>query len=280
VRPDARQTEGEAWARRELEALRAERFSPAALQAFLGASFRRSEQTRLKRPLLVRQARRWSLAGGIAWIGLAGLGREPFRRRLGYGMAWWGAVAAMLEWHLGMVETEEGVPRQLGPADALTLSRAWLVPVVADDLDPVSVLAAGATDLLDGPIARATRPTRAGRDLEGLVDAAVAVAALRTGVRTGRLSQWVAGLELARQASGGAFALAEYFGRIRRPSETVIGAGRMAAPLRIAGLTLAGAGRKGAGEGLLAAGSLTSLMVAAARLSALETSGPPPDALT
>jgi hypothetical protein len=37
----------------------------------------------------------------------------------------------MLDWHLGMFETDDGRPRRLGPADALTLSRVSLVPTVA-----------------------------------------------------------------------------------------------------------------------------------------------------
>jgi hypothetical protein len=73
-------------------------------------------------------------------------------------------------WHMGMFETEDGLPRPLGHADALTLSRAWLVPAIADDLDPRLLAIAIATDALDGIAARATEPTRAGRDLEGLVD--------------------------------------------------------------------------------------------------------------
>ena len=44
-------------------------------------------------------------------------------------------MALMVDWHLGMVETEAGQPRPLGPADAATLTRAWLVPLAAARLD-------------------------------------------------------------------------------------------------------------------------------------------------
>jgi len=118
-------------------------------------------------------------AGGAAWVVLALSGAEPFRRGVRGGLAWWGATALMVDWHLGMVESEDGRPRALGPADALTLARAWLVPVAAHAPTPLVCLAAGASDVLDGHLARADEPTRIGRDLEGLVDAAFAVAALR-----------------------------------------------------------------------------------------------------
>jgi len=120
-------------------------------------------------------------------LALAAAGAPPFRRRLRSGLSWWIATAVMLDWHIGMLESEDGRHHNLGPADALTLTRAWLVPVVADTPAPVLVLLGAATDLLDGPIARATVPTRAGRDLEGLVDACFAAGALRGLVRRGLL---------------------------------------------------------------------------------------------
>ena len=52
--------------------------------------------------------------------------------------------------------------------------------------------AAGAiSDVLDGVLARRSGPTRAGRDLEGLVDACFGAAALRGALRrTGDLAAW------------------------------------------------------------------------------------------
>jgi len=94
----------------------------------------------------------------VAWSSLALSGREPFRRRAASGLAWWGLVAVMLEWHLGMIESQDGEPRSLGPADALTLVRAFLVPVIADDLDTAALTVAAVSDVLDGMAARATVP--------------------------------------------------------------------------------------------------------------------------
>ena len=45
-----------------------------------------------------------------------------------------------------------------GAADALTLSRAWLVPLALDGPSPALVVAGFATDVLDGVAARATAP--------------------------------------------------------------------------------------------------------------------------
>ncbi|HEX2086140.1 MAG TPA: hypothetical protein VHF89_10695, partial [Solirubrobacteraceae bacterium] len=164
-------TDGERWARQELERLLAGRFRPAAVARFLRASLDRSAKVRAERPELAAQSRRWMAAGALAYLAAPGVDRGP-------ALAWWGATALMLDWHLGMLETPDGRPRPLGAADALTLTRAWLVPVAARRPAPAVCAAAGLTDVLDGPLARAAGPTRAGRDLEALVDACFATAAL------------------------------------------------------------------------------------------------------
>ena len=261
-------TSGEQWAQAELRRLRARRFTPAAVVAFLAASERRADEVRRARPALARRARRWELAGAVAWSSLALSGREPFRRRTVSGLAWWGLVTAMLEWHLGMIESEDGEPRNLGPADALTLARAFLVPVIADDLDTTALTAAAVSDVLDGMAARATVPTRAGRDLEGVVDAAVLVAALRCAHRSGRLSPAVIALELVRIAAGFGYTVAVYFVRTQPPSETVLRAGRLTTPLRLAGLIAAGRGWRRSADTLLATGSLISILLLAYALRA------------
>ena len=252
-------TAGELWAREQLDALRTARFRPRSLGAFLVASQRRAGEVRRARPELARQARAWIGAGAGAWIGLAAAGREPFRGHLASGLGWWTAVAVMLDWHLGMVETEAGEPRPLGPADALTLSRAWLVPAVAAGERPGLLLAAGATDALDGIVARSTRPTRAGRDLEGLADAAVVAAALTASLRTNGLPRSVIALELARTGAGFIYACTAYFARAEAPNREVTGAARLLAPLRLGGLVAAAGGRRRLGSALLGAGSLASL---------------------
>ena len=88
-------TEGERWARTELERLIDRRFSPAAVAGFLAASFRRSADIRRARPELARQARRWMAIGAAAWL------LPPFRARARAGLAWWPLVSLMLDWHRG-----------------------------------------------------------------------------------------------------------------------------------------------------------------------------------
>lgn len=247
-------TEGERWARDELEALRHARFSPRGVALFLVRSQRRARAVRRARPPLARQARRWEATGAASWLGLAALGCPPFRRRFGPGLTWWAACALMLDWHLGMVEDEDGGPAALAAADACTLARAWLVPVVADAAHPAAILLGAASDVADGRLARATRTTRAGRDLEGLVDVCFALAALRGARRAGGLSRIAAGAELTRLGAGVAYALGSYFGRTQAPSPALLRAGRALAPARVAGLTAAGAGRRRA-AGVLVGGS-------------------------
>lgn len=259
-------TPGEEWIRVELGYLRARRYAPVAIAGFLAASQRRAAEVRRERPHLARRARTWEAGGAAAWIALACAGREPYRRRLVEGLCWWAVTSLMLEWHLGMVEGEDGTPRNLGPADALTLARAWLAPVIADDLSPAALLAAGISDGLDGILARASVPTRAGRDLEGLADAAVLAAALGCAWRDGRLRRDVVALELARIGAGFTYAVGVYFGQVRAPSAAVMRAGRLTTPARIAGLIAAGAGRRRTADALVAAGSVASLAMLAANL--------------
>lgn len=256
-------TEGEEWVRAQLARLRARRFAPAAVAAFLTASQRRANAIRRARPDLARQEAAWLAAGTAAWLGLAAGGAEPFRRRLGSGLAWWAATGLMLDWHLGMLETAAGELRPLGAADALTLARAWLVPVAADTPSAAVCALAGLTDVLDGHAARAAAPTRAGRDLEGLVDACFAVAALGGARRRGWLGRWAAGAEAARQAAGFGYALAVYFGRAAPPDAAIARAARLTTPVRVAGLVAAGLGRRRAADLLVGGGAAASVALLA-----------------
>jgi len=267
--PDPR-TEGERWAREELGRLLAHRFSPRAVASFLAASFRRSAQVRGERPVLARQSRRWLFAGAVPWLGLALAGPPAGRRRAGAGLAWWAAVALMLDWHLGMVETADGQPRPLSGADALTLTRAWLVPVAAWSPTPPVCALAAASDALDGVLARRGQPTRAGRDLEGLVDACFTAAALGGLVRSGRLGRSAVGLEGARVGAGTLYATWVYFAHARPPDPQVARAARVTSAIRVAGLLAAGSGWRRIGDATLSAGSLASvaLVVRAAARSA------------
>ena len=255
----ARLTTGERWTREQLELLHAGHFHPGAIASFLVAARDRSAEARSSRPELARQARTWTAAGAVAWLALAAADRGPFRRRLASGLSWWAGVGLMLDWHLGMVETESGTPRPLGAADALTLTRAWLVPAVADGGRPSLLLAAGATDVLDGALARAGEPTRAGRDLEGMADAALFAAALLAAARRDQLPRAVIGLELGRLGAGVAYASGTYFARAEAPNRTLTGAARLLAPVRLLGLAASAGGGRRLGASLLAAGSVASL---------------------
>jgi len=263
-------TEGELWAREQLTALLAARFSPPAAGRFLLASQRRANDVRQARPELGRQARRWMAGGGCGWAGLAVLRAQPFRRRWRSGLGWWAACAAMLDWHLGMVETVDGRPRALGPADAVTLARAWLVPVALDSPSALVCGLAAATDVIDGRLARATGPTRIGRDLEGLVDTCFGAAALRAGLRQRRIGRVVVAGELARLAAGLGYALYVYFVRASAPDPRVARAGRVTTPVRVAGLIAAGLGRRRLAGALVGGGALWSV---AALASALRSPG-------
>ena len=252
-------TAGERWAREQLAALLRRRFTPAAVAGFLAASVRRSAEIRRARPALARQALRWDAAGAAAWSALAVAGAEPFRRRHRLGLAWWAACALMLDWHLGMVETTDGRPRPLGAADGLTLLRAWLVPVALDTPGPAVCAVAAASDVLDGRLARRSAPTRAGRELEGLVDACFGAAALRGAVGRGWIAPAAAGAELARIAGGFAYAVAVYLAAADRPDPAVLRAARATTPVRAAALVAAGLGHRRLAGTLLAAGSAWSL---------------------
>jgi hypothetical protein len=244
-------TEGELWTRAQLQRLRASRFHPAAVARLLIASQCRAARVRRARPELARREVRWALIGAAGWVGLALLDVQPFRRRLRAGLGGWAVTMAMLDWHLGMLETPAGRPRNLGPADAATLLRAWLVPAVADLPSPWLCAAGFASDALDGALARASEPTRLGRDLEGLVDAAFTLAALRGARRRRWLGRVAASCEAVRVGAGVAYAVGVYLGRARAPDPRLLRAGRALAPVRAAGLILAARGRRRLADALL-----------------------------
>jgi len=252
-------TAGERWTREELQRLRAGRFSAPAIARFLLASQRRAAEARTDRPALAAQSRAASFAGALAWLVLGTCGPAAVRRARFTGPAWWALVAVMLDWHLAMFETADGEPRPLGAADALTLARAWLVPVAAAGPTPAVVLIGAGTDVVDGLLARAGEPTRAGRDLEGLVDAAFLAAVLRGALRAGTLPRAVVGLEAGRQAAGLAYAVGSYFGRAAPPDGALLGAARALTTARVTALVLAAGGRRRSGTTLLAASSLAAL---------------------
>lgn len=264
-------TDGELWSRAQLKQLRAARFTHRALAQFLAASERRARDERHSRPEVARRELLWAAAGAGAWLTLAQIGVAPFRGRRRAGLAGWAATMLMLDWHLGMLETPDGRPRNLGPADAATLLRAWLVPAVAHDPTAGLCLLGYVTDAVDGPLARATAPTRLGRDLEGLVDAVFAVAVLRGARRRDRLGTAATIGESVRLLAGIAYAVGVYFGRAEAPDARFLRAARALAPARAAGVLLAAAGGRRAGGALVVATSTISAaatLVAVARMRA------------
>ncbi len=249
-------TEGERWAQAELHRLRDARWSPRAAAVFLRAAQTRANLTRRRRPDLARQQARWMLVGTAAWVVFTrAFPHGPLARTGGRGLLWWGACALMVDWHLGMLETPDGRPVGLGIPDALTLTRAWLVPAVARYPHPLLLLIGGATDVADGMMARRTRTTRFGRDLEGLTDACLAAAALRAAARTGALSPLPAALEQTRLLAGLAYSVGGYVARGHAPDPVVRTHGRGSAPVRMAGLVAAGLGYRRLGDRLLVTGS-------------------------
>lgn len=252
-------TEGEQWTRDQLRALRARRFAPAAVGAFLLASQRRANLTRASRPELARQAWGWIALGAVPWLWVAATSRGA-RRRARAGLAWWLACGLMLDWHLGMFETVDGRPRRLGAADALTLTRAWLVPLAGSRPSVAACAIAGLTDALDGPLARHGEPTRAGRDLEGLADACFAAAALHSARRRDLIARWAVAAETTRLALGALYAARAYFLDIEAPAAAVTRAARPLSALRAGGLLLAAGGRRRAGSAVL--GAVTAISAA------------------
>jgi len=263
---DGPPTAGELWAREQLERLREARFGPCAVARFLADSQRRANAERRARPATARRTRRWIGVGAGAWAALALADREPFRRRAGAFAAWWGLTWLMLDWHIGMAETPDGRPRNLGPADACTLARVWLVPAAADDPAPWLCALAFASDGLDGRLARATEPTRLGRDLEGLADWAFQAAALSGAVRRGRLGRGAGIAELVRLGAGLGYAVCVWFGSASAPDPRVLHAARIATPVRMGGLVAAGLGRRRAADALVCGGAAWSALAIARAL--------------
>jgi phosphatidylglycerophosphate synthase len=208
---------------------------------------------------MARQAATWGVGGGAAWIVacVAARRRTDLDPRLSAGLGWWLAVWRMLDWHLGMAEGGDGVPRaRLSDADAVTLLRFWLVPALPatarhDTALPVVIALGGVTDWLDGALARRRGRTRLGRDLDTTADLAFVSTAAISAHRAGRLTHLGLAALGARHGAGLAISLAAVFGRSRRPAIRARPWGGM---LRIGGLLLGAAGLPRAGTVLLVMG--------------------------
>lgn len=265
-------TEGERWTIDALVELRAGGYRPRAWLRFLDRSLARSAEARRARPEMAAQARRWAAVGGAGWLFAChlGHGRPGVRLNRRAGLAWWLAVWKMLDWHLGMAEGGDGVPRKrLSPADAVTLTRFWLVPLAAGMRRsrrglPAATAVGGITDWLDGVLARRRGRTRLGRDLDTTADLAFLGSAAIAARSAGRLPKLAAWALAARYAAGVALALTAVFGRARRPA---IRARPLGAALRGSGLVLAVAGAPRTGTALVVIGCATPPRSTAPHLS-------------
>jgi phosphatidylglycerophosphate synthase len=250
-------TEGEAWARELLAELRAASFRPWAWVRFLRRSFVRAGERRRERSREHRSVLLLAAVGVAAWLlaGLAVLGWDAAA-----GAGWWLAVCVMLDWHLGLLERPDGRPLgRVGAANSLSLLRAGLAPALLL-VPPVAagalLLAAGASDAVDGPLARRRDEiTRLGLWLDGAVDTFVLGAA----ALAAPLPAWVTALVLARCALPWLSISIAYFARARAPDGQRAVPGRYPGLVLFAGLALALFGLPG-GAGLAAAGALAGLV--------------------
>ncbi len=264
-------TDGEKWAQVELGALRAARFRPRAWWRFIDRSAQRAADNRAERPGLTRQARAWSAVGLV--VGLTArqcalrLGLPAPSRRTW--LAWWLSSAAMLDWHLGMLEGSHGQGRpRLRAADALSLTRIGLAPFVAVAdralLYSTLVAAGAATDLVDGSLARRHGVSRLGRELDTSADVVLKLAAVRAGRHARWLTATSSRLITTCQLAGVAFVTTTYFRSGRRPADERLPEPRWTAPLLMCGLALAPRAPRIANP-LVGAASLATLTIAVTR---------------
>jgi phosphatidylglycerophosphate synthase len=232
-------TEGEAWARGLLSALRADGYRARAWLRFLARSFERAQMTWRQRPGERRQVFVVGVSGLAAWGAVASV-----RPWLAFaGALWWLVVIAMLGWHLGMLEDEHGrrLPR-LGLPNLLSLARAAVVPalpVASPALLAAILIPAGLSDGIDGPLARRRHEqTRLGVWLDGSADTLLLSAAAVGAARHGLLPWWTAWLVVARQAAPWLLVSLAYFIHAAPPQLDRPLSGKAAGLLLFAGLLL------------------------------------------
>ena len=249
------------WTEDALATLKRRRFAPGAWFGFLRSSFRRAAELRRGYPAAHRTVVRLAAAGAVVSLVVALTGRPL----LGWlSAAWWLAVCSMADWHLGLLDD---LPR-FGFANTLSLMRAGLVPaIVLLGPSPAAAAlfaAAGATDVVDGLVARAGgEATRLGRWLDGSVDGLVLSAAAVVA-----LPAWAAALVVARYLLAWIAIGGFYLVRARRPPLEGFVSGRLPGAVAFAGLLL-GLLELPAAPPIAAAGALAGLATFTA--SALRT---------
>jgi phosphatidylglycerophosphate synthase len=266
-------TEGEAWARELLRALRADGYRPRAWLRFLARSFERARRTRRGRRREHRQAMLVGAAGLAVWAGVASV--RPWLALAG--ALWWLLTVAMLDWHLGMLEDEDGRRlHRLGLPNLLSLARAAAVPVLpvaSPGLLATILIPAGLADSVDGPLARRRgEETRLGVWLDGGVDTLVLSAAAVGAARHGLTPWWAASLVLGRQALPWLFVSLAYFVHAAPPSRAGLVSGKPAGLVLFAGLVLGALRLHGAAPLVVlgTVGGLTTLAITVVRARRLQ----------
>jgi phosphatidylglycerophosphate synthase len=169
----------------------------------------------------------------------------------------------MVDWHLGMLESDTGLPLEgLGAANLISLLRGALAPALLA-APPTALLTlllgAGLSDAIDGPLARARgQDSRLGRFLDPGVDAFVLGTAAIDATRLGLLPWWTAFLVLARYAAQWAGLAFAYFARIEVPRPNGFIPWKLPGPIIFSGLILACA-HVAIAVPLVAAGALAGL---------------------
>jgi phosphatidylglycerophosphate synthase len=254
-------TAGETWTRELLAELRGARYRPGAWRMFLASSLARARWTRAIRTREHRQLLMLAALGAASWAALAALGWAWLAL---VGAAWLGLLLLMVDWHLGMLESDAGRPLQeLGAANLISLLRGALAPALLLAATPTVLLTlllgAGLSDAIDGPLARARgQESRLGRFLDPGVDAFVLGAAAVAATRLGLLPWWAACLVLARYAVQWVALAVGYFVRIEVPRPKGFVPWKLPGPIVFCGLILACAHLTVA-TAVVAAGALAGL---------------------
>lgn len=260
-------TAGEAWTREVLSELRSSRYRPAAWRRFLTRSLERAADTRTLR---LREHRRLVTLEALAlagWVGV-GVAGHPWLALIGAG--WITLLLLMVDWHLGMLENDDGRPLVgLGLANLLAIARGAVTPalLVVSPLGlALLLIPAGITDAIDGPLARRrAETTRLGRWLDGGVDACLLSAAAVGAATHGVLPWWAAGLVLGRHAAQWLALAVATFARAAVPARDGFVSGRLPGLILFTGLALAGLRLPGS-TALVVTGSLGGLGTLAAML--------------
>jgi cardiolipin synthase (CMP-forming) len=206
------------WTQETLAELRTSRFHARGWLRFLARSFERAAELRREHPRAHRQALVLGAGGVVVWAGVAVQG-EPALAAIGAG--WWMLTVLMLDWHLGLLERPDGARLPgLGVANVFSLARIGLVPAVPAleaELLALALLGAGATNALDGYLARRRREeTRLGFWLDGVGDALVlGTAAVLL------LPLWTTVVVIARFALPATAFTVSYFWLIERPPAAI-----------------------------------------------------------